>query len=361
MKINIIIPGVGLSGGIRVLFKYSELLKKLGHDIVFYTPIKAYDVKNYQNELTNFRHVITNTIKRFYSYEIKKNHIKIPYDVTVIPVLSINDSTVRDADITIASAWPTAFSVDKLSDKKGKKVYFIQDYEIWNNKELGQMSYELDLYKITISKWIRKKIMSQLGGKELPIVYDGLDLEVFNFRKKLRNSGDEFEFLMLYHNLSKKGVVDGIKAFENIRKEYPKIRLRMFGMDKSPNIPDYVNYYYNPSKELLKELYNSSDVFIFPSYEEGWGLTPLEAMASNCAVVGYNVGCMIDIGTNGENVLISEPKDVYSLEQNLRKLICNRDYAQKIADKGQRSVQKFAWDKCTIKFEEVLMEILNEN
>ena len=40
MKINIIIPGVGLSGGIRVLFKYAELLKEKGHDVVFIRQLK---------------------------------------------------------------------------------------------------------------------------------------------------------------------------------------------------------------------------------------------------------------------------------------------------------------------------------
>lgn len=37
MVINIIVPGIGLSGGMRVLFQYGELFKAKGHDVVFYT------------------------------------------------------------------------------------------------------------------------------------------------------------------------------------------------------------------------------------------------------------------------------------------------------------------------------------
>lgn len=361
MKINIIIPGVGLTGGIRVVFKYSELLEKAGHNVVFYTPIKAYDVKNHKSELINFRHVITNSLKRFYLYKVRKIHKKIIYNVKVIPVLTINDSTIRDADITIATAWPTAFSVEKLNETKGKKVYFIQGYEIWNSEQLGKKSYTLDLHKITISKWIREKIESQLGEEKIPIVYDGLDLELYNSSKELKAHGDNFQFLMLYHNLAQKGVADGIQVFERIRKDYPKLRLRMFGMEKAPHIPEYVEYYYNPSKETLKELYNMSDIFIFPSHEEGWGLTPLEAMASRCAVVGYNVGCMLDIGKSGENVQLSEPGDLDLLEKNIRKLINDRDFAQELANKGYASVQKFSWDRCAIEFERALEEIVDEN
>ena len=71
MVINIIVPGIGLSGGMRVLFQYGELLKAKGHDVVFYTPLKAYDVKNNKSLILNKAHVVTNTIKRIYGYEIK--------------------------------------------------------------------------------------------------------------------------------------------------------------------------------------------------------------------------------------------------------------------------------------------------
>ena len=76
MIINIIVPGIGLSGGMRVLFQYGEMLKAKGHDIIFYTPLKAYDVQNNKSIILNKMHVVTNTIKRIYGYEIKKKYKK---------------------------------------------------------------------------------------------------------------------------------------------------------------------------------------------------------------------------------------------------------------------------------------------
>ena len=69
MVINIIVPGIGLSGGMRVLFQYGELFKAKGHDVVFYTPLMAYDVQNSNSLILNKAHVVTNTIKRIYSYK----------------------------------------------------------------------------------------------------------------------------------------------------------------------------------------------------------------------------------------------------------------------------------------------------
>lgn len=360
MKINIIIPGVGLTGGIRVVFKYAELLTEVGHDVVFYTPIIAYDVKNSKNELINYGHVVTNSIKRWYGYSIEKKQNKVPYHVKINVVNVISNKTIRNADIVIATAWPTAFSVAKLALEKGEKVYFIQDYEVWNNEECGKKSYTLPLHKIVISSWINQKLVEQLGGTQAPVVYDGIELDKFDNKNKEYKINSELRCLMLYHNLPKKGVLNGIAAFEKAKKQYPNISLTMFGMDASPNIPNYVKYYCNPDEDVLHDLYCKSDIFIFPSLEEGWGLTPLEAMASKCAVVGTNTGCMIDIGKNGFNSLISNVGDVEAMSNNIVQLVGNPELLKQISENAYFTVQDFSWDKALKNFEASLRRILND-
>ena len=362
MKINIIIPGIGLSGGIRVLFRYGELLKKKGHNVIYYTPILAYDVHNNSSILLNKLHVFTNTGKRIYSYCIKRNQKKTGYEIQVLPIPIIADCFVRDADIVMASAWPTAFSVLKLNEKKGKKVYFIQDYEVWNNKELGMKSYTLPLKHIVISTWIKNQIAAQLNGSRASIVYDGVDLETFNNVKTHYYDGNsEFTILMLYHSLSKKGVEDGMAAYKKIKKAYNAVRLVMFGLDRNPMIPKDVKYYYNPTREQLCELYRKADVYLYPSREEGWGLTPLEAMASGCPVVGTKTGCMLDIGENRKNALLSEPRDIEGLVSNIEEIIIKPELSRKLAINAYECVQQFSWNNAITKFELILKDICNEN
>lgn len=362
MKINIIIPGIGLSGGIRVLFKYAELLNKNDVDVLFYTPILAYDVHNCNSILINKAHVITNTCKRINAYRIKKSQLNTGFNVKVQAIPVISDRYIRDADIVMASAWPTAFSVNKLGENKGKKVYFIQDYEIWNNKELGMKSYTLPLKHIVISTWIKKQLELQLKKVDTSIVYDGLDLNIFNNKRNHYFTGKgTFTILMLYHNLPKKGIEDGIAAYELIKKEYPQTKLVMFGLEKNPSISKEIEYYFDPSREVLSQLYSMSDVFLYTSREEGWGLTPLEAMASGCPVVGTNTGCMLDIGDNGQNVLLSEPYDVDGLVDNLRKIILTPELSKSIAEKAYECVQQFSWENAALKLKNKLEEICDEN
>lgn len=362
MIINIIVPGIGLSGGMRVLFQYGELLKAKGHDVVFYTPLKAYDVQNSKSLILNKAHVVTNTIKRIYSYEIKKKYKNLQFDVKVLPVPFVSDRYIRNADICMASAWPTAFSVARLSPNKGKKVYFIQDYEIWNNEELGRKSYTQPLRHVVISTWIKNKLIDQLGEEDAPIVFDGLDLEVFNNPEKKYDFGDRtIEVLMLYHNLPKKGVKDGLIAYKNVKSRYPNVKLTMFGLADRPDISDEIMYYKDPSREKLKELYKKTDIFLYTSREEGWGLTPLEAMASKCAVVGTNTGCMLDIGSDRENALLCEPGDVRKMTKNLCELLENHEMIIKLAENGYKTVQQFSWENSVEQLERELRIICNED
>ena len=84
-------------------------------------------------------------------------------------------------------------------------------------------------------------------------------------------------------------------------------------------------------------------------------------MASGCVVVGTNTGCMLDIGVNGENVLLSEPNEPVGLYENIEKIIKNPDLVQRLAINGFETVQQFSWENAVNNFELVLKEVKNED
>lgn len=153
----------------------------------------------------------------------------------------------------------------------------------------------------------------------------------------------------------------GLLAYDMLKAKNLNVKLSMFGLDRNHKIPSDVTYYCDPTREKLKKLYNESDVFLYTSREEGWGLTPLEAMASGCVVVGTNTGCMLDIGVNGENVLLSEPNEPVGLYENIEKIIKNPDLVQRLAINGFETVQQFSWENAVNNFELVLKEVKNED
>lgn len=348
MKVNIVLPAIGRSGGIDVIYKYAELMTKAGHDVVIYKEVMASNMHRYNNCLKNFLHQVYCSLKGIIVSQNKNS----PFDKFVF---RLDNRTVREADVVIATAWPTAFRINKLDENKGKKFYFIQGYEVWDNVELAKKSYMLFLNKIVISTWINQKMNQELGIGPFPIVYNGIDTTIYHKIVVEKNDKENF-FLMLNHTLPKKGVENGLQVFENIKKKYKNCKLRMFGTCSGDNLPSYVEYYQNPSKDKIVELYSSSDIFIFPSLEEGWGLTLIEALACGCIVVATNTGCVLDIGKDKENMMISEPGDIQEMIRNIEKLLDDSDLQNKLSCCGSDTICELDWEKSCKKLLSTLLD-----
>lgn len=114
-------------------------------------------------------------------------------------------------------------------------------------------------------------------------------------------------------------------------------------MCDNSNLPDDVEYYQNPTKQKLLDLYSNSDIFIFPSLEEGWGLTPLEAMACGCVVVGTNTGFVLDLGQHENNMMISTPNNVDEMVENVEQLIMDTELMKKIQKNSIETIRQLEW------------------
>nr|WP_248630146.1 glycosyltransferase family 4 protein [Enterococcus cecorum] len=348
MKINIILPSIGTSGGMEVIYRYASLLNDMGHDVVIYKEIRAFDVRRFKLKSINLLHQYYCTCKAVISRLHKENK----FDKFV---WKLTDDTVRNADIIVATAWPTAFIVNKLSKSKGKKYYFIQGYEVYDNEKMAAESYNLPLRKIVISNWINSCLKKDLGIGPFPVVWNGIDTDIF-YDLKVRNHNKQINFLMLNHILPEKGVNFGLEAYAKILEKHPTSKLRMFGMCDNSNLPKFVEYYRNPSKEKLVELYSKSDIFIFPSIVDGWGLTPIEAIACGCIVVGSNVGVVYDLGKNEENMMISSPGDVDEMYKNIEKLLKYPNLFDNIQQNSKNVISKLDWNLSAKKLEKIFIE-----
>lgn len=346
MKINIILPSFGESGGIDVINRYAKILLKRGHDVRVYKSIYQPNLNRYEFRLKNSIHRVYCTLKTILLMDSNEYTQFVP---------KISDKYIRNADVTIATAWFTAYWVNELSKEKGKKIYLVQDFEVWDNKELGVGSYRLPLKKIVISSWIEDKIRGVTGEKKFIKLINGVDSDFFVDANISDCRKERINCLMLNHILPKKGIDYGLKAFELARKQCPNLKLTMFGMNDSDNLPSYVEYYKNPSRDLLKNLYRKSDIFIFPSIDEGWGLTPVEAMASRCAVVASDTGFVKDLGVDRENILISDPKDYEKMSENIVELVQNKQLFLHLSNCGYDTVKELKWNECAEKLEDILL------
>jgi glycosyltransferase involved in cell wall biosynthesis len=278
----------------------------------------------------------------------------------VLPIKQGWESCLPDGDVVLATAWPTAYTVSGLSEQKGKKAYLIQDYEVWNEAQAHSVdqTFSLSLNLIVISSWLRGMVQ-QVSGRpmdEIAMVFNGIDLQQFHNPAKVFHRPRRI--LMVYREARRKGIADGIRAFELARERHPEIQLVMMGLRRGADVPQYAEFHENPAQDELREIYSSCDILVFPSWQEGCGLPPMEAMACQCAVVATNVGAIPDYAVAGKTALISEPRDPEALAQNTIRLLDDEAELRRISRAGYEHVQQFTWERATDKLEQVLASLL---
>jgi glycosyltransferase involved in cell wall biosynthesis len=95
--------------------------------------------------------------------------------------------------------------------------------------------------------------------------------------------------------------------------------------------------------DTLAVLYRLASVFVFPSLYEGFGLPPLEAMASGTPVVTSNVSSLPEVA--GDAAIFVDPYDVSSIVDGMRRVLTEPALAESLRRKGLRRAREFSWER----------------
>ena len=99
---------------------------------------------------------------------------------------------------------------------------------------------------------------------------------------------------------------------------------------------------YVPLDDLIK-FYNVADLFVFPSFYEGFGLPPLEAMACGCPVVTSNASSLPEVV--GDAGVMVDPHDFHALTNAMYHILTNESLKNDLCNKSLNQAKKFSWDK----------------
>lgn len=93
----------------------------------------------------------------------------------------------------------------------------------------------------------------------------------------------------------------------------------------------------------LRELYATSEIFVFPSLRENFPVVLLEAITAGCAVVTTSVSGMPEV--IGDAGLLVPPRDVPALRTALTRLIADTHLRQDLQAKAQERIARFSWQR----------------
>jgi glycosyltransferase involved in cell wall biosynthesis len=107
--------------------------------------------------------------------------------------------------------------------------------------------------------------------------------------------------------------------------------------------------------EDLPALYSGATVFVYPSFYEGFGMPPLEAMACGTPVITSNNSSLPEVV--GEAGIMIDAKDTGALTKSIEKVISSKKLQNEMIKKGIKQAKKFSWEESAKKLYELIQSI----
>ncbi len=347
MKITFVLPTVTrkIIGGYKIVYEYSNRLVENGHDVSIVYNIGKGNIFKY--------------LERYLKSLTEPKWFELNGKVKKIVARGIDNKTVPNGDIIIATAYKTSLLINNLNTIKGKKLYLIQGFENWGRSDMEVLeSYKLGLTNIVISKWLKEKVEEVSNCEYIP---NGIDFDKFNLVVPVEERNNQ-SIAMMYHTDETKNSELGIRILKRLKKEYPNLVVNLFGVPSRPShIPESFNYINKANHKELKELYNSSSIFLCTSKVEGFGLTGAESMACGCALVSTDCKGILEYAIHEKNSLISSIEDEEGLYKNLVYLLENENKRIELAKNALIDIKELSWENSIFKFEKLLLSAIGEN
>lgn len=332
-------------GGYKIVFEYANRLAADGYRVTLVYPASFWFWrKSLRKKYRSLRRYLSGLRRKDY----KAGWFRLDPRIEERWVWSLNECFVPRADIYIATACWTAGYLNRYRRvTPRKKYYLIQGYEVWYPCTEKQVlrSYRFTMRKIVIAEWLEEIVCRRSGGGDCRLIHNGLDFDYFR-RTVDFGDRDRYCVCMLYHTAEAKGCGDAFRALEIVRKQFPELKVNIFGTTPRPEgLPEWYRYYQRPDRETHNRIYNEAAVFVAPSHSEGFGLTPCEAMMCGCAVActdngGYAVSCKAE-----ETALVGPIRDPERLAENIVRLIEDDALRLRIARAGHENIRRFTWER----------------
>lgn len=104
-------------------------------------------------------------------------------------------------------------------------------------------------------------------------------------------------------------------------------------------------------------VYNLASLFVYPSFFEGFGFPPLEAMASGVPVIASNNSSLPEIV--GEAGILIDPDKPDEIFRAMSEILMNKNLAEKLRKKGLKQAEKFSWKKSAKEFLKIIEGLYN--
>jgi len=309
--------------------------------------------------------ISANLIKTVFKPEVK---------IQAISTLSSKLATIfsavfkkRECDILVGTIVVMIFLLSIRN--RNKLIYFAQDYDeyYYKNPFLKMLVWAAYFYCLKLRKIPVIAVSERLGlllrkrfNAKVAIVPNGVDADFFypDLDKKYKIlKGDSKAILVFSRSDYRKGFDTAIQVISRLNDQVNKGDISLWAVGEPLHVPFKVRNFGFVPAETLRKILSCSDVLLYPSRHEGFGLLVLESMACGCPVVTSEDVPIVD---HDETALVCKKDDVAAFADAVNELLCNDVLKRKIVGKGLKVVKKYSLSASRISFEQVLLNYHRE-
>ncbi|UJS17828.1 MAG: glycosyltransferase family 4 protein [Candidatus Jettenia sp.] len=238
------------------------------------------------------------------------------------------------------------------------------------------------------SEYITEKIRRHFPeyAHRCQTIYNGVDIEHFAPEEDSGKKNNDAKHLLFVGRITpEKGLHTLLEAFQILVKQCPQVRMEIVGphdqtprsfivdlhnnnkvanlkwfYDKNylsqlkamlcPDIASKVTFSGHIQQAYLHNNYRNADVLVNPSFSESFGMSLVEAMATEVPVVATRVGGMTEVIEEDKTGILVEPGDAPALAAAILRLLANEEMRKSMGSAARkRAVELFSWDRISEK------------
>lgn len=267
--------------------------------------------------------------------------------------------------VTIHDAFPLVFPA---SSSILEKIM----YRYWLPRVLSGV--DAVITDSSVSKYdIHHSLDVRLG--KIHVIHPGIDEEFSEElewrRTAVRDDVDHHNdgYILYVGSVERRKNIHGLlEAYRRLSQEIEPPKLLLAGPRRGvypeldelladPALSSRVELLGHVSGRPLVTLYKNAKLFAFPSFYEGFGFPPLEAMASGTPVVASTGGSLPEV--LGEAALLVEPDDHEGLAHAIERMLKDRDLRTDMIARGRERAAQFTWARTAAETLQVYRSVLS--
>lgn len=224
----------------------------------------------------------------------------------------------------------------------------------WIRKMTRYILHEAD-HVIVVGEGLKQEVVEGFGLAEsnVSVINMGVNRTVFapidkgKAKQELNLTPERHHLLFVGNLIEAKGLKELVKVFQNLNGNRGDLELHIIGSKKSDRFlqelkqtiaaehKDHIHFHGTKDQATVGKWMAAGDVFVLPSYIEGFGLVALEAMSCHTPVVASDVGGLSYLLKDDTGVLV-QPKDTDSLERGIQRVLNDHDLRKRMVEKGEQ-------------------------